>query len=198
VTARHCPHCGQEISPAAVVCPHCSHPLDPEGRPGKRRSPALWLIAIAGCGLLVLMVGGIVAAIFIPNFLDALQKAKQKRTMVDLRDWSLVLEDYRLEHDGEVPAAGSVEELAEALDPANAGTLTTTDAWQHPYRYACWSTAAEGDRCDTYRLVSAGYNGVFENDDPALYEPASFGPQEYEADIVLQDGEFLRYPGPSS
>jgi general secretion pathway protein G len=151
----------------------------------------------AGCAVGAIVFGGIVAAIFIPNFLEALQKAKQKRTMADLRVWGAVLEDYRLEHDGEVPAAGTVEELAGVLGLDGADTPATTDAWQHPLRFACWSTAPEGGGCDTYRLVSAGRDGVFENEDPALYEPGTFRLVDFDADLVVQDGAFVRYPGPA-
>jgi general secretion pathway protein G len=197
MTPRNCPNCGQEVSPAAVVCSHCSHPLDAVAQADKRRSPALWLLAIAGCGLVVLFVGGIVAAIFIPNFLEALQRAKQKRTMVDLRTWGAVLEGYRLDHDGSVPAVGSVEELAGALDLDAAEIPPTTDGWQHPLRYACWSIEGEGGGCDTYRMASAGRDGVFEAEDLAVYAPGTFGLTDYDGDLVVQDGAFVRYPGPA-
>src|SRR4029450_1437913 len=36
--------------------------------------------------LIVVAIIGIIAALLIPNFLDALQKAKQKRTVADLRN----------------------------------------------------------------------------------------------------------------
>ena len=35
--------------------------------------------------LIVIAIIGIIAALLIPNFLDALQKTKQKRTMGDIR-----------------------------------------------------------------------------------------------------------------
>src|SRR6185295_11261448 len=36
--------------------------------------------------LIVVAILGIIAALLIPNFLDALQKAKQKRTVADIRN----------------------------------------------------------------------------------------------------------------
>ena len=36
--------------------------------------------------LIVVAIIGIIAAILIPNLIDALQKAKQKRTMADMRN----------------------------------------------------------------------------------------------------------------
>src|SRR5215210_9148081 len=36
--------------------------------------------------LIVVAIIGIIAALLIPNFLDALQKAKQKRTVADMRN----------------------------------------------------------------------------------------------------------------
>ena len=44
--------------------------------------------------LIVVAIIGIIAAILIPNLLDALQKAKQKRTMGDQRGISTAIEAY--------------------------------------------------------------------------------------------------------
>jgi type II secretory pathway pseudopilin PulG len=199
MTERTCPYCGREVSPAAAHCPGCGHPLEPVAWTGARRSSnrAIWLLVAAGCGLVAIIFGGILAAIFVPNFLDALAKAKQKRTMADLRAWSVALEEYRVDHGGAVPEAGSLDALAGALDPSVASDLSRVDGWRNRIRYACWSEVPEVGGCDTYRLVSPGRDGDFEHEDPALYEPAALERNDYEADLVMSDGYFLRYPAPA-
>jgi hypothetical protein len=48
---KSCPKCGHDISPKAYTCPGCGHPL--KKSPGAR-------FAQAGCGLLMIIVGGLI------------------------------------------------------------------------------------------------------------------------------------------
>lgn len=156
-----------------------------------------WLVLGLGCAAVAVVLGGIVAAIFIPNFTDALQKAKQKRTMSDLQELSGAIESYREEHAGRVPEAASIDELAEAIVPDYLGEMIRTDAWENPLVYACWSEALPSGpdgACDTYRLISPGRDGELELDDPAAYDVAPFERSEYDRDLVVGDGYFYRYP----
>lgn len=150
-----------------------------------------------GCLVVALVLGGILAAVFWPNFTDALQKAKQKRTMSDLQELSAAIESYREEHAGRVPEATSIDELAEALAPDYIGEMIRTDGWENPLVYACWSEeiarGADGG-CDTYRLISPGRDGELEQNDPAAYDVAPFERSEYDRDLVVGDGYFYRYP----
>ena len=60
--------------------------------PGRtRRQSAFTLIEL----LIVIAIIGIIAALLIPNFLDALQKSKQKRTEADMRNPDLRLLQQR-------------------------------------------------------------------------------------------------------
>lgn len=148
--------------------------------------------------LIVIAILGIIAAILVPNLLESMQKAKQKRTMADLQELSGAIESYREEHGGRVPEAASIDELAEALEPDYAGEMIRTDAWEHPLVYACWSQGlAPGSdgACDTYRLISPGRDGELEQNDPTAYDVAPFKPFEYDRDLVVGDGYFYRYPG---
>src|ERR1043166_9510090 len=59
-----------------------SVPAGPGGRMGKRRERGFTLIEL----LIVVAIIGILAAIAIPNLMTAVQRAKQKRTMVNIRN----------------------------------------------------------------------------------------------------------------
>lgn len=201
----YCPQCGREVSPAATRCAGCGAPIDAAPRPGaKGNRTVLWVVAAVGCGFLTIVLGGIVAAIVIPNFLDALHKAKQKRTVADLLEVGTALESYRADQ-GRLPAAGSIDELAAALEPGYLPEMPRTDGWDNPILYACsaqGSTAAPGGACDGYRLVSPGRDGVLEHEEPADYPGEAFAPTDYDRDVVFADGLFLQYPqlpsGPGS
>lgn len=148
------------------------------------------IAAVAGgCLLLLLAVGGIVAALVIPNFLDALQKAKSKRTIADLRTIATSLEAYR-EQSGSYPAAASAAEV-EPMLAAHGYQGKMQDGWQRPLRYTCLSQAEGG--CASYELASAGRDGAFDQE-PGGYQQESFAPTAYDSDIVLGDGMFNRWP----
>lgn len=186
-----CPYCGTPYPPGASFCATCGQAITAAAAPRPDRTMKVILsIAVAGgCLLVTLAVAGIVAAIVIPNFLDATAKAKQKRTLSDMRTIATALESQR-EQAGHYPLARD----AAALGPLLAGhgyNGNGQDGWQHELRYSCLSPA--GDACDSYELASGGRDGVLEQE-PGGYEKGAFAPTEYDADIVLSDGLFERWP----
>ena len=187
----HCSGCGNQLAAEATQCPACGK-LVPSETPAKA-SKAVWIVVGAGCLLVGLAVAGIVAAVFIPNFLDALQKAKSKRTVADVRLIGTAVESYRVDHDGDVPAVRSIDELAAVLEPEYLVTVPRTDGWKQPFVYVCWSPEADPERCDSYRLASGGRDGELEQD-LGDYEEGSFATTDYDADIVYGDGAFVRWP----
>ncbi|MEO6327242.1 MAG: prepilin-type N-terminal cleavage/methylation domain-containing protein, partial [Thermoanaerobaculia bacterium] len=48
--------------------------------------------------LIVVAIIGIIVAIAIPNLLNAIQRAKQKRTMADMRSIGTAIEAYAIDH----------------------------------------------------------------------------------------------------
>src|SRR6202049_4566199 len=101
---RVCAHCGSQVPDGADFCPNCNKlPAGPIV-PAKGSSKTVYLVL--GCVLVpvFLAVVGIVAALIIPNFLDALQKSKQKRAVADLRTIGQAIEIYKAEHDAAPPA----------------------------------------------------------------------------------------------
>jgi len=160
--------------------------------------------------LIVVAIIGIVAAILIPNLLDALQKSKQKRTVADMRDagaaWFSWLTD-------QVSAAasgssqtfdfGNLAEVLTADDLMSTLFISSTmfytrevpqsDGWGFEIEYA-WS----GDTlsAQVIGIRSLGRDG---QEGPAT-NPYPMGPfltTTYEEDIVWADGYFVRYPAGS-
>ncbi len=187
-----CPYCGTPYPAGATYCGTCGQPVAAAGAPGaakpdKTLKTIVWIAVAGGCLLVAIAVAGIVAAIFIPNFLDALQKAKQKRTIADVRTIATTLESVR-EDDGSYPMASG--ELGSRLSTHGVKT-PLEDGWKHPLRYTCLQPGPNS--CESYELASAGRDGVFEHQ-PGEYPQESFDTTAYDSDIVMSDGMFSRWP----
>jgi general secretion pathway protein G len=195
----YCVHCGAAVAAGAAFCAACGK--SPAVAPvAPRRSggvPVGVVVAIAAGGALVVVaVIGIIAALLIPNFIDALQRAKQKRTVADLRDWAVALESRAADQPlgaPPYPDAASIDELAAELAAHAAAPLPTHDGWERQLRYQC-APAAAGGGCGAYRLGSGGRDGAFEHDDLFAYESGPFLLYEYDADVVIDSGTFVRWP----
>ena len=173
--------------------------------------------------LIVIAIIGIIAAILIPNFLDSLQKAKQKRTMGDSLDvgkaWFAWLTDqFGGAAAAGAPAAGDTymlpadvrtrDELWNDLkprpdeDPPFGGYIQAVpekDAWGGVYQY-CRAPAPPAE--DNYlaansvmSISSPGRNGGTPDIGCNNALPVGpFEPTDYDQDIVWADGLFVRYP----
>lgn len=213
----YCTHCGAEVPEGAATCPACRRPLTswqapassrpaapgpppPPGAPphaalapaAAKRSPLVWIVGGVGCLLAAVVVVGILAAILVPNFLDALHKAKLKRTLADLRNAGVALEHYRAENLG-VPAVDDFAALVPFVVPEPLAGLPLTDGWQHPLRYECIEVGGPTG-CARYRIGSAGRDGVWEHESLADYPPEATGTSAYDRDIVYGDGLFVQSP----
>ena len=146
-----------------------------------------------GAGFGVLAFLGIIAAILIPNLSDALQKAKQKRTLADLGQVSRVLEEYRSQ-EGSYPAAETADELLASLSAAGfVEGFTVTDGWGNPISYRCWEAGGTDGPCTDFLLTSAGADGLFQGEEPAVAAGAdSLGP--YDGDLVVGPLGVLKGP----
>ncbi|HUF27380.1 MAG TPA: type II secretion system protein GspG [Gemmatimonadaceae bacterium] len=162
--------------------------VPPEVPRKRSRAPVLILVGVGCFGLLI--VGGIVAAIVIPNFAAARDRARLQQSMSIMRSVGEALQGY-YEQNGRYPEASSMSDLASALAP-HTESLPTSDSWGHELRYLCWPEGAEG--CEHYTLVSPGKDGRFEQEDLTAYQSQETNWREYGRDLVLSDGYFLQYP----
>ena len=138
--------------------------------------------------LVVVAIIGILAAIAIANYLNALTRARQKRTMADVRTIAIAWEQRNAEK-GSYNVAGftypatpiTYDTLVTALAPDYVATLPRNDGWGRSYEFA-----AEGR---AYVIRSAGRDGVFEGTD---YEVAPTDSPD--CDIVYSNGNFVTWP----
>ncbi len=154
------------------------------------------IVAAGGC-LLLFVFGGIIAAILVPNMTDALQKAKQKRTIADVRNtgtaWMSWLTDQVTEGvtESTLPEHPTAAELAAVLVPDYIQELPATDGWGHELEFSIRRNLLESS---VLRIRSPGRDGVFED---VPIEPRPFVATEYDRDIVWSDGYFMAWPSSS-
>lgn len=144
--------------------------------------------------LVVVAIVGILAGIAIVNYLIALERAKQRRTMADMRTIAQAWEAKGAETKG-YNAAGftfpSVNvtgtELDQLLTPTYAKSLPKIDGWNRPLGFGL-DQPIGGIGATTYSIRSAGNDGAFET----TYTPGPI--THFECDIVYANGAFVCYP----
>jgi general secretion pathway protein G len=131
--------------------------------------------------LIVVAIIGIIAAIAIPALRLAVQRARQSRTMADMRAVATALEIYH--HDNgfvpELPLA-PVDGVAVFLQPTYVKRAPLLDSWQESLRYASDTVS--------YTLWSYGADRI-EQTSPPLGLTRSFTD-----DIIFANGTFVQWP----
>ena len=153
--------------------------------------------------LIVVAIIGIIAAILIPNLLDALQKAKQKRTMADMQltgtAWFSWLTDQF-----SASAAGAAivvswndefdlrtyDQLKNSLVPRYTAELPEFDAWKTTYQYAVNTDGLNAQ----LPIGIRSYGGDKAEDSGGTYNAGPFIATDYNQDIVWVGGFFVRWP----
>lgn len=200
-----CSKCGKEAQEGSAFCGGCgtrlgAHPTPPPLPPAYSAPPpaparssssgatVAIVVVVVGFGLVMFL--GIIAAIAIPNLLNAVQRGKQKRSMADLRAIGTACEAFAVDNNA-YPDVTSVSELAKILEPKYIRQLPQSDGWQHEFRYKPMSPKDDGPQ--EYVIVSAGKDGVIEHDDLEGYTKVET--ESFNNDIVFSNGEFIQYPG---
>ncbi len=156
--------------------------------------------------LIVVAIIGIIAAILIPNLLDALQKAKQKRSVGDMRNVGAAWFSWLTDQVG-AAAAGSSSNTYDinVLDvPLDGDGLLATlfqsngmfyiqevpmvDGWGHDYVYR---HATDVLAAQFMAIASGGRDG---STPAGEYTMGPFIATDYDQDIVWADGFFVTYP----
>lgn len=149
--------------------------------------------------LMVVAIIGVLAAIGIWSFIGALNRAKQKRTMADMRTiaiaWETRAGDLRVYNaagastfafpTAVAPYAGVVT----MLTPTYLKNIPQVDGWGRAFVFGLSSPIGSGVPANEYAIRSPGRDGVFNTD---TYVP---GPTtDYDCDIVYSSGAFVVYP----
>ncbi len=132
--------------------------------------------------LIVVAIIGIIAAIAIPNLLNAIDRGKQKRTMADLRSIATATESYAIDFNRyPLSMSGAVNSnAAGTISPLYIRQVPPNDGWGGAIQ---WETNATGT---TYTVESYGKDNSAD---------ASTGPRtNFNDDITFVDGSFTSWP----
>jgi general secretion pathway protein G len=130
---------------------------------------------------------GVLAAIAVPNLINATHRGRQKRTMADMRTIATCAEAYWVDNEvypGPTEGLVAIETIAAELEPVYVRELPRTDGWAHPYLY--WS---DGEH---YRIISLGQDGEPVREWLGEIETETI--TDFNDDIVYEDGFFVVYP----
>lgn len=144
--------------------------------------------------LIVVAIIGILAAIAIPNLLTAMQRAKQKRTMSDMRAiataWEARATDFNKYNASGYTALTNVLTTAQAishLSPTYMRTIQTLDGWGTNYVFAMDKPLNDALGAQQYQIISYGKN--------AKADATSAGATtNFDCDIVYENGAFVVFP----
>lgn len=138
--------------------------------------------------LVVVAIIGILAAIAIVNYLNAVTRARQKRTMADMRTIANAWET-RASETLAYTSAGftypgtpvTYTGLVNMLNPGYIKNVPRVDGWSRNLEFAAQDKV--------YAIRSPGRDGVFEGTDYS-----TDGTTDPDCDIVFSNGNFVRYP----
>jgi len=138
--------------------------------------------------LIVVAIIGIIAAIAIPNLLNAIDRGKQKRSMADMRSIGTSVESYSVDVNF-YPISTSMATIATlgattmGIQPIYIKLAPTTDGWGGDYRYGSDS----GGTGSEYTISSYGK-------DKAISSASAGATADFDCDIIFQNGTFTAYP----
>ena len=138
--------------------------------------------------LIVVAIIGIIAAIAIPNLLNAIDRGKQKRSMADMRSLGTAVESYSVDVNfypisTSMATIQSIGALNMGIEPIYIKLAPTKDGWGGLYMYGSDATGAGSD----YTISCYGKD-----------KKASGGSvgatSDFDCDIIFQNGTFTAYP----
>ena len=134
--------------------------------------------------LIVVAIIGIIAAIAIPNLLNAIQRGKQKRTMSDMRTVATANESYSIDNNQYcVSAAGVVSAISTFMEPTYVKKMPRLDGWVSDLRYE--GTVGEYTVTSYGKDKGGGTGGTVGTNGQTT---------DFRNDIIFSTGSFVQYP----
>ncbi len=169
------------------------------------RHKGLTFIEVTIVMLIILIIAGIV----IPNLLDALQKAKQKKTVADMRNTGTAWMSWLTDQVGTASAGSgqtwngvdtikvSYLDIFGDLHPSDTffymQEVPQTDGWGFDY---CFCKNPNLLASNLLAICSSGRDGVFDQACcGTLHDVGPFVATDYNRDIIWADGYFLQWAG---
>ncbi|MGH9368856.1 MAG: prepilin-type N-terminal cleavage/methylation domain-containing protein [Thermoanaerobaculia bacterium] len=142
--------------------------------------------------LIVIAIIGILAAIAIPNLLNAVQRGKQKRTMSDMRALATAIEAYQVDNNfypvaacapGAYTVSGAVLALSSFtnLQPTYIAQVPIQDGWGRFLSYAVDNALSK------YNVRSFGRDG-------SSTSLVCGTTTDFNDDILYSNGTFIQWP----
>ncbi len=158
--------------------------------------------------LVTVVIIGIVAAILIPNLVTALQKAKQKRTVSELRNVGTAWMSWLTDQVGAAAAGAAKTYNASGFsDPSYLDVyaylhpydtffymqeVPQLDGWKYPLAFGLANSLIASN---VLIVCSGGGDGVLDGGDcTKSYDVGPFVATDFKQDIVWADGYFVRWP----
>ncbi len=140
--------------------------------------------------LVVVGIIAIIAAISIISYRTAIDRARQRRTVNDMRVIAMAwearasdLHSYAVAGFAFPTTSVAPTDFYRALVPTYTRHLPPVDGWNRPYQYATGSNTKD------YAIRSAGRDGTFDGD---TYVPGET--DDFDCDIVYANGSFVTVP----
>ena len=132
--------------------------------------------------LIVVAIIGIIAAIAIPNLLNAINRGRQKRTMADMRTIGTAIEEYAVDYSFYPKVGTSFTNLATYLEPTYLKHVPRNDGWNNPF--VIQVDSGGGD----YTIISYARDRTSGT--------ITFGRQttDFDDDIAFSSGSFTQWP----
>jgi general secretion pathway protein G len=144
--------------------------------------------------LIVVAIIGIIVAIAIPNLLNAIQRAKQRRSMGDMRTTATAVESYAVDFNRYPPAAAytidvtigatTLGKIQNYIAPTYVKQIPLADGWNS---WFLWGADTAGS---AYGIVSAGKDGSTGDVAGTVLGPTT----DFNADIIYTNGSFVQWP----
>ena len=147
--------------------------------------------------LVVIGIIGIIVAAAVWNYYMSIHRARQKKTMADIRSiataWEARATDVKAYNAAAIgftwPGAPiTISDMNTMLVPTYIKVLPQLDGWGRAFSFAASQPVGSANVADDYAVRSAGRDGIFSTS----YVPG--GTTDFDCDIVYSGGVFIVYP----